>query len=167
MINEQILDKEVRLLSSSGEQLGIVNLQKALELASEEDLDLVKISPNANPPVCKIMNYGKFKFEQQKKEKEAKFKQRQNFVELKTIRIGLNISDHDLEYRAKQALDFVKDGNKVKANMMLKGRQQAYITNGIEILNKFAKLVGEDVLIEKAPFQEGRYVNMILAPKSK
>lgn len=165
MINEQILDKEVRLLSSSGEQLGIVSLQKAMSLAEEEDLDLVKISPTANPPVCKIMDYGKFKFEQQKKEKEAKFKQKQKEVELKTLRIGLNISDHDLQYRAKQALEFIKGGDKVKANMMLRGRQQAYVNNGIETLKKFAGLVGEDVLIEKAPYQEGRYVNMILAPK--
>ena len=165
MINEQIQDSEVRLLSATGEQLGIVSLEKAMQMASDEDLDLVKISPNATPPVCKLMNYGKFKFEQQKKEKEAKFKQRQNLVELKTIRIGLNISDHDLEYRAKQALDFVKNGDKVKANMMLKGRQQAYVNNGIEILTKFAGLVGDGVSIEKAPYQEGRYVNMILAPK--
>lgn len=165
MINEQILDKEVRLLSETGEQLGIVSLEKAMELANEQDLDLVKISPTANPPVCKIMNYGKYKFEQQKKEKEAKFKQKQKEVELKTIRIGLNISDHDLQYRAKQALDFIKGGDKVKANMMLRGRQQAYVNNGIETLKKFAQFVGEEVAIEKPPFQEGRYVNMILAPK--
>ena len=154
MINEQILDKEVRLLSQSGEQLGIVTLDKALSLAEEQDLDLVKISPTANPPVCKIMDYGKYKFEQQKKEKE-----------LKTLRIGLNISDHDLTYRAKQANEFIKDGNKVKANMMLRGRQQAYVKNGIETLKKFADLVGEDAVIEKAPYQEGLFVNMILAPK--
>lgn len=165
MINEQIIDKEVRLLSQSGEQLGIVSLQQALSLAEEQDLDLVKISPTANPPVCKIMDYGKYKFEQQKKEKESKFKQKQKEVELKTLRIGLNISDHDLTYRAKQANEFIKDGNKVKANMMLRGRQQAYVKNGIDTLKKFADLVGEDAVIEKAPFQEGRFVNMILAPK--
>ena len=165
MINEQILDKEVRLLSQSGEQLGIVALDKALALAEEQDLDLVKISPTANPPVCKIMDYGKYKFEQQKKEKESKFKQKQKEVELKTLRIGLNISDHDLTYRAKQANEFIKDGNKVKANMMLRGRQQAYVKNGIDTLKKFADLVGEDAVIEKAPYQEGRFVNMILAPK--
>lgn len=165
MINEQITDKEVRLLSQSGEQLGIVSLQQALELAEENDLDLVKISPTANPPVCKIMDYGKYKFEQQKKEKESKFKQKQKEVELKTLRIGLNISDHDLAYRAKQAQEFIKNGNKVKANMMLRGRQQAYVKNGIDTLNKFAQLVGETANIEKAPFQEGRFVNMILAPK--
>lgn len=165
MINEQILDKEVRLLSQSGEQLGIVTLDKALSLAEEQDLDLVKISPTANPPVCKIMDYGKYKFEQQKKEKESKFKQKQKEVELKTLRIGLNISDHDLTYRAKQANEFIKDGNKVKANMMLRGRQQAYVKNGIDTLKKFADLVGEDAVIEKAPYQEGRFVNMILAPK--
>lgn len=165
MINEQITDEQVRLLSQNGEQLGVVSLQQAKALAEEADLDLVKISPTANPPVCKIMDYGKFKFEQQKKEKEAKFKQKQKEVELKTLRIGLNISDHDLEYRAKQARDFIKGGDKVKANMMLRGRQQAYVKNGIETLQKFATFVGEDVVVEKAPFQEGRYVNMILAPK--
>ena len=153
------------MLSSDGEQLGIVDLATALSKASDAELDLVLISPNATPPVCRIMNYGKYKFEQQKKEKEAKFKQRQSAVELKTIRIGLNISDHDLQYRAKQAIEFVKGGDKVKANMMLKGRQQAYVENGIETLKKFATFVGDSALVEKAPYQEGRYVNMILAPK--
>lgn len=163
LINEQIHDQLVRLVGETGEQLGIVSLDEAMKIADQKNLDLVKISPNANPPVCKIMNYGKFKFEQIKKAKEAKAKQK--VVELKTIRFGLNISDHDIDYRAKQAIEFLKDGNKVRANMLLKGRQNAYADNGIETLKKFAAKVGDNAVMEKAPYQEGKFINMILAPK--
>lgn len=140
---------------------------EALNMAKEQDLDLALISPNAVPPVCKILDYGKFKFEQAKKQKEAKFKAKQNASELKTIRIGLNISEHDLDYRAKNAREFIADGDKVKANMMLRGRQNAYAKDGVETLKHFAELVGDCAIIEKAPFQEGRFINMILAPNKK
>lgn len=163
MINGQIHDQTVRLVGSDGEQLGILPLKNALALAEEQDLDLVKISPTAIPPVCKLMDYGKYKFEQEKKEKEAKSKQK--VVELKTIRFGLFISEHDIEYRAKQAIEFLKDGNKVRANMMLHGRQNAYSENGLEVLKKFADRMNEYGVIEKAPYKEGKYINMILAPK--
>lgn len=163
MINEQIRDPEVRLVGAEGEALGVLSLREAMRLAEEAELDLVKISPTANPPVCKLMNYGKFKFEQIKREKETR--QKQKVVETKTLRIGLNISEHDITYRAKQAIEFLNDGNKVKANMMLKGRQNAYADNGFETLKKFAELVGENALMEKAPYKEGRFINMILAPK--
>ena len=167
LINEQIHDAEVRLVGVNGEPLGIMSLVEANKLAQEADMDLVKISPNAIPPVCKIMDYGKFKFDQAKKAKEAKFKAKQSQVELKTIRIGLNISEHDMDYRAKNAIEFINDGNKVKANMMLKGRQNAYAKNGIETLRHFAELVGDVAVMEKEPYQEGKYINMILAPNKK
>ena len=109
------------------------------------------------------MNYGKYKYEQVKREKEAK--QKQKVAEMKTIRIGLNISDHDMDYRAKQVKEFIEDGCKVKLNMMLRGRQNAYEANGIQTLNDFALKVGDTVAVEKAPFREGRFINMILAPK--
>ena len=144
-----------------------MSLAEAKRLANEEDLDLALISPTATPPVCKIMDYGKFKFEQAKKQKEAKFKAKQSAQEVKTIRIGLNISDHDLDYRAKNAQEFINDGDKVKANMMLRGRQNAFAKAGIETLNHFAELVGDCAIIEKAPFQEGKFINMILAPNKK
>lgn len=163
LINEQIKASEVRLVGEDGEALGIMSLQEAKRLADEKDLDLVEISPNASPKVCKIMNYGKYKYEQVKREKEAK--QKQKVAEIKTIRIGLNISEHDIDYRCKQALEFLKDGNKVKLNMMLRGRQNAYADNGIETLNGVAQKIGDDAVVEKAPFKEGRYINMILAPK--
>ena len=136
---------------------------EALKIAEERDLDLVEISPNANPKVCKIMNYGKYKYEQIKREKEAK--QKQKVAEIKTIRVGLNISEHDITYRAKQVIEFLNDGNKVKLNMMLRGRQNAYSDQGIETLNSFAEKIGDNAVVEKAPFKEGRFINMILAPK--
>lgn len=152
-------------MGENGEPLGVMSLESAKKIALDKDLDLVEISPNANPKVCKVMNYGKFKYEQIKKQKEAR--QKQKVAEMKTIRIGLNISDHDMMYRAKQVADFIKDGSKVKANMMLKGRQNAFEANGIETLNEFAKMVGEDAIVEKPPFREGRFINMVLAPKTK
>lgn len=165
MINEQIKATEVRLVGEHGEPLGIMSLDSAKALAQDSDLDLVEISPNASPKVCKIMNYGKFKYEQIKKQKEAK--QKQKVAETKTIRIGLNISDHDMIYRAKQVAEFIASGSKVRANMMLKGRQNIYEANGIETLNNFAKMVGDDAVVEKPPFREGRFINMVLAPKTK
>ena len=165
LINDQIRATEVRLVGENGEQLGIMSLSQAKQIAEEKDLDLVEISPNATPKVCKVMNYGKFKYEQVKREKEAK--QKQKVAEMKTIRIGLNISEHDMDYRAKQVREFVEDGSKVKANMMLRGRQNAYEQNGIETLQSFAEKVGDVAVIEKAPFREGRFINMILAPKNK
>ena len=163
MINEQIKANEVRLIGAQGELLGIMSLAQAKQIAHDNDLDLVEISPNASPKACKIMNYGKYKYEQVKREKEAK--QKQKVAEMKTIRIGLNISDHDMDYRAKQVKEFIEDGCKVKLNMMLRGRQNAYEANGIQTLNDFALKVGDTVAVEKAPFREGRFINMILAPK--
>ncbi len=164
LINEQIrLNGEVRLVGEQGEQLGIVSILEAKKIAEEKSLDLALISPNAQPPVCKVMNYGKYRYELQKKEKEAKSKQK--VVEVKTIRFGLNISEHDVEYRAKQAKEFLLKGNKVKANMRLSGRENAYADKGIETLKSFAEKMSEYCTVEVAPFKEGRYINMIIAPK--
>jgi len=164
LINEQIrVNGDVRLVGENGEQLGIVSLAQAKNVANESELDLALISPNATPPVCKVMNYGKYRYEQQKKEKEARSKQK--IVETKTIRFGLNISDHDVEYRAKQAKEFLLKGDKVKANMRLSGRENAYADKGIETLKKFAEKMSEYAVIEVAPFKEGRYINMVIAPK--
>ena len=164
LINEQIrFNGEVRLVGENGEQLGIVSVQEAKQIAEDKSLDLALISPNAEPPVCKVMNYGKYRYDLQKKEKEAKSKQKT--VETKTIRFGLNIGSHDVEYRAKQAKEFLLKGNKVKANMRLSGRENAYADKGIETLKNFAELMSEWSVIEVAPFKEGRYINMIIAPK--
>ena len=164
LINDQIrLGGNVRLVGENGEQLGIVSVAEAKNIAEEKDLDLALISPNAVPPVCKVMNYGKYRYDLQKKEKEARSKQK--IVETKTIRFGLNISEHDVEYRAKQAKEFLEKGNKVKANMRLSGRENAYANKGIETLQNFADKMSEWSVVEVAPFKEGRYINMIIAPK--
>ena len=164
LTNDQIrINGDVRLVGENGEQLGIVNINEAKQIASDKGLDLALISPNATPAVCKVMNYGKYRYEQQKKEKEARSKQKT--VETKTIRFGLNISEHDVEYRAKQAKEFLLKGDKVKANMRLSGRENAYADKGIETLKKFAEKMSDYAVIEVAPFKEGRYINMVIAPK--
>lgn len=163
LINEKIIAEEVRLVGDNGEQLGVVSFETALNLAKEKDLDLVEVSPNAKPSVCKIMNYGKFRFDQLKKEKEARKKNKAQ--EIKTIQLSLTIGEHDMEYRVKNAKGFLSDGNKVKVNILLKGRQQAYPEQGIEIMKKFASLVGDSATIEKAPLLEGKFINMVLSPK--
>ncbi len=164
LINDQIrINGDVRLVGENGEQLGIMNITEARQIAEENSLDLAVISPNAVPPVCKVMNYGKYRYEQQKKEKEARNKQK--IVETKTIRFGLNIGAHDVEYRAKQAKEFLLKGNKVKANMRLSGRENAFADKGIETLKNFAQIMEEYALVEVAPFKEGRFINMVLAPK--
>ena len=164
LINEQIrIAGEVRLVGENGEQLGVMDIESARKIADDSNLDLAVISPNAVPPVCKVMNYGKYRYEQQKKEKEAKNKQK--VVETKTIRFGLNIGAHDVEYRAKQAKEFLLKGNKVKANMRLSGRENAFADKGIETLKNFAAIMEEFATVEVAPFKEGRFINMVLAPK--
>lgn len=150
-------------MSEDGEQLGIVTLSEALKVADDKNLDLVCISPNATPMVCKTMNYGKFKFEQVKREKEARSKQK--VVEVKTIRFGLNISVHDVEYRAKQAIEFLSKGYKVKANMRLSGRENVYADKGLQSLKSFSELIKDYCLVEKEPYKEGKFINMIIAPK--
>ena len=163
LINEQITGSEVRLVGETGEQLGVMSLENALEIAKSKDLDLVQISPNAVPSVCKIMDYGKYRFDQIKREKEARKKNKAQ--ETKIIQLSLTIGDHDMNYRVKNAKNFLKEGSKVKVNILLKGRQQAYPEQGIEIMKKFANLVGEDCILEKTPALEGKFINMVLSPK--
>ena len=161
-INEEIRDKEVRLIGSDGEQLGIVSAQEALRIAEENNLDLVKIAANANPPVCKIMDYGKYKFEQLKKQKEAK--KNQKVVELKEIWLSMTIDIGDLNVKARQAQKFLSSGNKVKVSIKMRGRQNAHSSLGVDVMNRFFEIVGDVAVMEKRPLFEGRNILMILAP---
>jgi len=163
-INEQIRDKEIRVIGEDGEQLGIMSARDALKLAEEKDLDLVKISPNANPPVCKIMNYGKYKFEQAKKEKEAK--KNQKVTTLKEVRLSATIDTHDIEVKAKNATKFLQSGDKVKVTIRFKGRQMSHKEIGDAVMDSFFDLLKEVGVIEKPSRIEGRSMIMIIAPKS-
>ena len=162
-INEQIRDKELRVIDSDGTQLGIMPLRKAMELAEQKNLDLVKIAPQANPPVCKIIDYGKFRFEQAKREKEARRNQR--VVEIKEVRLSLNIDTHDFETKKNHALRFISDGNKVKASIRFRGREMGHPELGLEIMRKFSDAMSEVAVVEKPAKLEGRNMLMFLAPK--
>ena len=162
-INEEIRDKEVRLISNDGEQLGIVAIQKAQEIAVEKGMDLVKIAPQAKPPVCKIMDYGKFRFEQAKREKEARKNQR--VVEIKEIRLTPNIDIGDLNTKVKNACRFLKDGDKVKVSVRFRGREVTHSSLGQDLLHRFAELCSECSTVEKQPKLEGRQMLMFLAPE--
>ena len=161
-INEEIRDKEVRLISNDGEQLGIVPIQKAQDIAVEKGMDLVKIAPQAKPPVCKIMDYGKFRFEQAKREKEARKNQR--VVEIKEIRLTPNIDIVDLNTKVKNACRFLKDGDKVKVSVRFRGREVTHSSLGQDLLHRFAELCSECSTVEKQPKLEGRQMLMFLAP---
>ncbi|MBE5745392.1 MAG: translation initiation factor IF-3 [Clostridiales bacterium] len=161
-INEQIRDKEVRVISAEGEQLGIMSAREALAIAEEEGLDLVKISPNAVPPVCKVMNYGKFKFEQAKKEKENR--KNQKVVELKEIYLSMTIDIGDLNVKAKKTLEMLGDGNKVKVSIRMRGRQMAHATMGVDVMRRFFDMLGGKAVMDKEPKTEGRNILMILSP---
>lgn len=161
-INEEIIDKEIRLIGAEGEQLGIMSAEKALEIAAEADLDLVKIAPGSNPPVCKIMDYGKFRFERDKKEKEAKKKQQT--VELKEIQLSCRIDTHDFETKARHAQRFLTDGNKVRVVMRFKGREMSHIAIGQEIMQKFRDTCAELGSVDKTPVLDGRILSMVISP---
>ena len=161
-INEDIRDKEVRVISSTGEQLGIMSAIEALRIAEDENLDLVKISPNAVPPVCKIMNYGKFKFEQAKKEKENR--KNQKIVELKEIYLSMTIDIGDLNVKAKKTTEMLGDGNKVKVSIRMRGRQMAHAAMGVDVMKRFFEMLGGKANMDKAPTTEGRNILMILSP---
>ena len=160
-INEEIRDKEVRVIGADGAQLGIMSSAAALEIAEGKDLDLVKIAPGSNPPVCKIMDYGKYRFEQAKREKEARKNQR--VVDIKEVRLSLNIDTHDFETKAGHAMRFLKEGNKVKVSIRFRGREMAHTDLGLEVQKKFAAALPEAV-VEKQPKLEGRSMQMFLAP---
>ena len=162
-LNEEINDKEVRLIGAQGEQLGIMSADAANKIADEQNLDLVKISPQAKPPVCKLMDYSKYKFEKSKKEKEAKKNQKQN--ELKKIWLSMTIDRHDLETKARSAAKFCAGGSKVEVSIRMKGRQQAHSKLGVEVMHDFYSIIEDVCVIEKPPLTEGRNILMILAPK--
>lgn len=163
-INEQITDNELRLIGEDGAQLGVMSAQQALELAEEHGLDLVKIAPMATPPVCRIMDYGKYRFEQAKKEKEARKNQRQ--VETKEIRLSLNIDVADFNTKAKHAMRFLQEGNKVKVSIRFRGREMGHPEIGLETMNRFAEACAENGAVEKPAKMEGRNMLMFLAPKT-
>ena len=163
MINEEIRDKEARLIDQNGQQLGVVSSREALSMAVEKNLDLVKIAPQSKPPVCKIMNYGKYRFDQIKREKEAKKKQKT--MEVKEVRLSPNIDDHDLNTKLKNAAKFLEKGDKVKVSVRFRGREMTHTDIGREVLNQFAQGISEVGSVEKAPKMEGRSMVMFLMPK--
>ena len=162
-INRKIRDRAIRLIGENGEQLGIMSADEANKIADDKNLDLVKISPQATPPVCKLMDYSKFKFEKAKKEKEAKKNQKLN--ETKKIWLSMTIDRHDLETKARAAEKFVTAGNKVEVSIRMRGRQQAHSRLGVEVMQQFYSLIEEVCVIERSPLTEGRNILMILAPK--
>ena len=161
-INEEIRDKEVRLIADNGDQLGIVSSREALEIAIQKGMDLVKIAPQAQPPVCRIMDYGKFRFEQAKREKEARKNQR--VVEIKEIRLTPGIDVGDLNTKVKNACKFLKGGDKVKVSVRFRGREVTHASLGQDLLHRFAELCAECSTVEKQPKLEGRQMLMFLAP---
>ncbi len=163
MINEEIRDKEVRVIDSDGSMLGIMQIADAQNLAVAKNLDLVKIAPQAVPPVCKIMDYGKYMFELAKKEKEAK--KNQKIISMKEVWIKPTIEEHDFEFKAKNAFKFLKDGDKVKVSVRFRGREMNYTSLGEKVLIKFAQAVEEVGTVERKPKLEGRSMIMILNPK--
>ena len=163
-INGQIREKEVQLIGVNGEKVGIVSTKEALEIAERENLDLVLVAPNGNPPVCKIMNYGKYKFEQAKKEKEAKKKQK--VLEIKELRVTPNIEEHDFGFKSKNARKFLEDGNKVKITVRFRGREVNNTKAGEAVLNKFIGALEDISIVERKPKLEGRNMFIILAKKA-
>ena len=163
MINEEIRDREVRLIDQNGEQLGIMPTRRAMELAEQANLDLVKIAPQAKPPVCKLMDYGKYRFEQSKKEREIRKNQR--VITIKEVRLSAVIADHDFDVRVKAGQKFLQDGDKVKASIRFRGRQIAHSQIGMEVMNAFAERLKDISVVERKPLIEGRNMSMVLAPK--
>ncbi len=163
MINEQIRDKEIRLIDEEGNQVGLISSRDAQKLADEKKLDLVKIAPNAKPPVCKIMDYGKYRFDMIKKEKEAKKKQK--VIEVKELRLSPNIDTHDVQVKVKKAIEFLKNGDKVKVSIRFRGREIGHSKTSVVILEDFAKEVSEVGVVDKAPKMEAKSLVMFLAPK--
>ena len=163
MINEQIRDKEVRLIGEDGEQLGIMSAKEAQKLAEEAGLDLVKIAPTAKPPVCKIVDYGKYKYEQTRKEKEAKKKQK--VIDVKEIRLSPNIDTNDLNTKVNAARKFLSKGDKVKVTLRFRGREMAHMNSSKHILDDFAENLKDIAVVEKAPKVEGRSMTMFLTEK--
>ena len=162
-VNDEIRVSEVRLIGADGEQVGVVETSKAMEIADEVELDLVEIAPDAKPPVCRIVDYGKFRYDKEKKAKEAR--KRQKNVQMKGIRIaGANISDHDLEYRVSHIREFIEKGNRVKVSVRFRGRQMAYQEKGREVLGNLIKKIEDIAVVDQEPRMEGREMSLILRP---
>ena len=165
MINEEIRDPQVRLIGENGDQLGIVDIRAAQRMADEKELDLVKIAPNSTPPVCKLMDYGKYRFEMSKREKEQR--KNQKIIELKEIRLSATIDVRDMEIKAKQSVKFLADGDKVKVSIRFRGRQITHGEIGMDVMTRFFEMLGDSAIKEREPKMEGRSLFMILAPKSE
>ncbi len=165
MINEQIRDKEVRLIGEAGQQIGVVSIKEAMQMAEEAGLDLVKIAPTANPPVCKIVDYGKYKYEQLRKEKEARKKQHQ--VEIKEVRLSPNIDTNDLNTKVGSARKFLSKGDKVKVTLRFRGREMAHMNTTKHVLDDFAEALADIAVVDKAPKVEGRSMSMFLTAKKQ
>ena len=163
MINGQIRDKEVRLIGENGEQLGIMSSREAMRIAQEAELDLVKVAPKAQPPVCKIIDYGKYRYELARKEKEAKKKQKT--VEIKEVRLSPNIDTNDLNTKVNNAKKFIGKGNKVKVTLRFRGREMAHVQQSRHILDDFAQQLADVATVEKQPKLEGRNMSMVLTEK--
>ena len=163
LINEEITEPEIRVIGEDGTQLGIMSSSDALNIAVQKNLDLVLISPNAKPPVCRIMDYGKYRFDQAKKERELK--KNQKVIEIKEIQLSMTIELHDMQTKAKHAINFLQKDNKVKITLRMRGRQQAYSAKGIEIVNNFYDMISAYGEKEKEPKVEGRNVVVMITPK--
>ena len=164
-INEQIHVREVRLIDDEGEQKGIVPTIEALRMAKEQELDLVEVAPQANPPVCKILDYGKYRFEQEKKLRDSKKNQKQ--LKLKEIRMQPKIGSGDLDFKSKHIQEFLTEGNKVKVTIRFRGRELAHTELGYDVLKEVLKRLNDEYVIEKQPAMEGRFMSMTLSPKAK
>ncbi len=165
LMNEDINFKEVRCIGDDGTQYGVISSAEAQKIADGLSLDLVCIAPEATPPVCKIMNYGKFKYQQEKKKKEAKKKQK--VIVIKEIKLSVKIADNDISYKVKHAREFLEEGNHVKFRVFLKGREMAQPESAVEVLNKIWPMMEDIGVMDKEPKVEGRYVNMMILPKAK
>ena len=163
MINEEIRDREVRVIDQNGEQMGVMSIGAALSLAEERQLDLVKIAPGARPPVCKLMDYGKYRFEQSKREREMR--KNQKVITIKEVHLSATIDVHDMEVKTRQAQKFLADGNKIKVSIRFRGRQITHSEIGLEVMNQFASAIADVGVVERKPLTEGRNMTMIVAPR--
>ncbi|MCI5549666.1 MAG: translation initiation factor IF-3 [Christensenellales bacterium] len=163
MINEEIRDREVRVIDQNGEQMGVMSIGAALSLAEERQLDLVKIAPGARPPVCKLMDYGKYRFEQSKRDREIR--KNQKVITIKEVHLSATIDVHDMEVKTRQAQKFLADGNKIKVSIRFRGRQITHSEIGLEVMNQFASAIADVGVVERKPLTEGRNMTMIVAPR--
>ena len=163
MINEEIRDREVRVIDQNGEQMGVMSIGAALSLAEERQLDLVKIAPGARPPVCKLMDYGKYRVEQSKRDREIR--KNQKAITIKEVHLSATIDVHDMEVKTRQAQKFLADGNKIKVSIRFRGRQITHSEIGLEVMNQFASAIADVGVVERKPLTEGRNMTMIVAPR--